>query len=79
VNVQGIAKDISLINENLPDYARIKKIVLANTPFSTSNQLLTDNGRLRRDAIISAFSTSITNIYSDEPHADDAGVVYDIL
>jgi len=79
VSAQGIAKNISVINESLPDYARIKKFVLAKEPFSTSNQLLTDNGRLRRDAIISAFSTSITNIYSDEPHADDAGVVYDIL
>ncbi len=86
MNAQDIAADISRINQNLPDYARVQKFVLANNAFTSANQLLTDNGRLRRAAILATYSNSIASIYSTEltatathPAITHAGVVYDIL
>jgi long-subunit acyl-CoA synthetase (AMP-forming) len=45
-----IAGAISLANESLPDYARIKKWILV-PPFTPQNGLLTENGRMRRGNI----------------------------
>lgn len=79
VKAQDIAQDIARANQHLPDYARVQKFIVAKEPFSVANQLSTDNGRLRRSAIISAYASDIANMYSTELEADHAGVVYDIL
>lgn len=79
VSAQDIANDIARINQSLPDYARIQKFVVAKEAFSPGNGLLTDNGRLRRESIISTYSNGIESIYSIMPNTDNAGVVYDIL
>lgn len=77
-----IAQDLSHINQHLPDYARIQKFIVTSAPFTTANQLLTDNGRLKRAAIVAHYQDAIAAIYAAPPsdlssHA--AGVVYDVL
>ncbi len=89
---EQITHDIRRINQHLPDYARVQKIIVAAEPFTPTNQLLTDNGRLRRAAILGQYLTAIAAIYSaPDSHTADfstsnssspkqhAGVVYDIL
>lgn len=89
---EQIAQDIRRINQHLPDYARVQKFIVAAEPFTPTNQLLTDNGRLRRAAILRQYLNAIAAIYSSpDSHTSNfstsnsssskqhAGVVYDIL
>ncbi|MDO8342993.1 MAG: AMP-binding protein [Cellvibrio sp.] len=84
---EQITQDIRRINQHLPDYARVQKFIVAAELFTPTNQLLTDNGRLRRAAILGQYLNAIAAIYSSpDSHASDlssskqhAGVVYDIL
>lgn len=62
---EQITQDIRRINQRLPDYARVQKIIVAAEPFTPTNQLLTDNGRLRRAAILGQYLTAIAAIYSN--------------
>ncbi|MET0357289.1 MAG: AMP-binding protein [Cellvibrio sp.] len=78
-NPADIARDIEHANKKLPDYARIKKFIVARQAFSSTNQLLTDNGRLRRAAIFVAYVDGINEIYASEPSNAHEGVVYDIF
>lgn len=84
VTAEQITHDIRRINQHLPDYARVQKFIVAAEPFTPANQLLTDNGRLRRAAILGQYLNAIAAIYSD-PKAEPAssqqhqGVVYDIF
>ena len=84
VTAEQITHDIRRINQHLPDYARVQKFIVAAEPFTPANQLLTDNGRLRRAAILGQYLHAIAAIYSD-PKAEPAssqqhqGVVYDIF
>lgn len=89
VTVEKIAQDIRQINQLLPDYARVQKFIVAAEPFTPANQLLTDNGRLRRAAIFGQYLNAIAAIYSDttaQPASSltfssqqHPGVVYDIF
>lgn len=89
---EQITQDIRWINQHLPDYARVQKFIIAVEPFTPTNQLLTDNGRLRRTAILGQYLNAIAAIYSSpDSHTSNfstskssspkqhAGVVYDIL
>ncbi|KRG68625.1 long-chain acyl-CoA synthetase [Pseudoxanthomonas dokdonensis] len=51
------------INAGLPDYARVRDVVLASEPFSAANGLLTSNGRPRRDAILARHAIAIDDCY----------------
>jgi len=53
----AIAQAVYVVNQTLPDYARIKQWHLAEHPFSTDNELLTDNGKLRRAHIFTAYQS----------------------
>ncbi|MCG3879494.1 AMP-binding protein [Psychrobacter sp. Ps6] len=53
----AIAQAIDVVNQTLPDYARIQQWHLAEQPFSMDNQLLTDNGKLRRAHIFTAYQS----------------------
>ncbi|GAA0800645.1 AMP-binding protein [Psychrobacter piscatorii] len=55
----AIAQAIDVVNQTLPDYARIQQWHLAEQPFSTDNQLLTDNGKLRRAHIFTAYQSAL--------------------
>lgn len=55
--------DINFVNQSLPDYARIKKFIIAREAFTPTNQLVTDNGRLRRNNILKSYSNAVNSIY----------------
>lgn len=84
VTAEQLTQDIRRINQHLPDYARVQKFIVAAEPFTPANQLLTDNGRLRRAAILGQYLNAIAAIYSDtttQPSSlqQHPGVVYDIF
>ena len=84
ITAEQITQDIHRINQTLPDYARIQKIIFATEPFTPANQLLTDNGRLRRAAILGQYLNAIAAIYSSTTaqsfsSQQHTGVVYDIF
>lgn len=56
---KAVAEAIERINNTLPDYARIKHWLIVDTPFSTENELLTDNGKLRRMHILRAYGPAL--------------------
>jgi len=51
VTPRAISEAILSVNRNLPDYARVADFIIADEPFSVANGLLTQTGKLRRDAI----------------------------
>jgi long-chain acyl-CoA synthetase len=59
---------IDAANHLLPDYARVACWVPALQPFSTANQLMTSNGRLRRASIWSAYAELIKPFYQEKHH-----------
>ncbi|HEY8941872.1 MAG TPA: AMP-binding protein [Cellvibrio sp.] len=82
VTAKQIGQDITRTNQQLPDYAKIKKFIVTPEPFTSRNQLLTDNGRLRRSEIAAYYRGEIAAIYSNPAFclsSQHAGVVYDIL
>lgn len=56
---KAVAEAIERTNNTLPDYARIKHWQIVDTPFSTENELLTDNGKLRRMHILRAYGPAL--------------------
>jgi long-chain acyl-CoA synthetase len=58
-NQEMMVSEVAKINENLPDYAKIGKIILSQEPFSTKNNMLTGNGRIRRDEIFKFYQNQI--------------------
>lgn len=54
---------IHQINQQLPDYARVSKWLLASEPFTVANQQLTPNGRLKRDTIWKTYQQRINALY----------------
>jgi long-subunit acyl-CoA synthetase (AMP-forming) len=62
----AIEKAISQANSHLPDYARVSEWTLAATPFMPTNGQLTTNGRLKRDAIRTAYQDAIESHYQEE-------------
>lgn len=65
VNLNQINQAVFDVNQTLPDYAQIKKFVLADAPFNFSNQQLTPNGRLKRDAIWQQYQQQVNALYHD--------------
>ncbi|PKO42926.1 MAG: AMP-dependent synthetase [Betaproteobacteria bacterium HGW-Betaproteobacteria-22] len=56
---------IQTINQHLPDYARIKRWIKADAPFSATNQQLTTNGRNRREMIWQYYQDKINALYEE--------------
>ena len=56
---------INTVNAGLPDYARVRRWVQADAPFSGKNQQLTANFRLRREAIWQAYANRINHLYEE--------------
>lgn len=65
VSDSAIADCITRINQQLPDYAQIVRYQRIAQPFSVSDSTLTDNGRLRRDAIKQKYVALINHLFSD--------------
>lgn len=55
----GVAAAIQKANARMPDYAQIKHWCRAAEPFSLTNQMLTDNGKLRRNQIKQHFHSAL--------------------
>ena len=72
-----LAAAIKQVNAVLPDYARIVTYYRLPTPFSTDQGSLTDNGRLRRNAIMQQYSNIISKLYSNQ--SDVTGDKYELL
>lgn len=66
--ITAIDAAIADANERLPDYARVKRWVLANAPFLPANGQSTPNGRLRRDAIRTAYHAQLDHLYEEQEH-----------
>lgn len=60
----GLAAAIAEVNVNLPDYARVSRLVRIATPFTAAEGLLTANGRPRRDAILARYQAEIDAAYA---------------
>lgn len=58
---QQLAAAMQRANSRMPDYARIKHWCRAPEPFSLNNQMLTDNGKLRRQQIQQQFQAELMN------------------
>lgn len=61
---EKITMTINQINQQLPDYAKVGKWLLAVEQFTTDNQQLTPNGRLKRDVIWQQYQHAINTLYS---------------
>ncbi|MDP5207713.1 AMP-dependent synthetase, partial [Alishewanella sp. SMS9] len=64
---QTLQQQLSQLNTQLPDYARLRTVLVINTPFTQANQQLTANGRLRRQPIIEQYQTAIEQLYQQQP------------
>jgi len=62
---QDIAASIIKANQTLPDYAQIKKWVLAKEAFSPKNGLTTANFRLKRAEIYQEYHSEIESLYKE--------------
>ena len=56
---------IAQANAALPDYARVAAWQRLPEPFSSANGMLTSNGRLRRDAIVSHYRQHLSQLVSE--------------
>jgi len=56
---------INTVNAGLPDYARVRRWIYADAPFTGKNQQMTPNFRLRRDLIWQAYSNRINHLYEE--------------
>lgn len=61
-----VAADIARANARLPDYARIRRWIFADAPFTTANGQMTENGRLRRQAILDRHGEKLAGLYEEE-------------
>jgi len=66
VNSAQLAGSIRRVNARLPDYARIHRWIIADGPFTPVNQLMTTNGRLRRERIEDLYRNRLDHLYDDE-------------
>src|SRR5690606_6876992 len=56
---QQLAVALQRANSRMPDYAQIKHWCRASEAFSLDNQMLTDNGKLRRQQIQQKFQAEL--------------------
>ncbi|PSU50187.1 long-chain fatty acid--CoA ligase [Photobacterium frigidiphilum] len=62
-NLKQIAESITQLNASLPDYARIGSIIVSR-PFNQLPELITSNGRPRRDAFLHYFQAELNKLDS---------------
>jgi long-subunit acyl-CoA synthetase (AMP-forming) len=58
---------IESVNRRLPDYARVGAWILSEHLFSFGGGELTANGRLRREALLAHYGSSIERLYTESP------------
>jgi long-chain acyl-CoA synthetase len=62
----AIAEAVAVANRSLPDYAQVRKWLLADEPFTVHNGLLTSNGRLRRAEIWARYESAMHELYGEQ-------------
>ena len=63
---QSIEQVVKQMNETLPDYAQIKKWIIAGDVNSNENQHLTQSGLLCREQTFKTYKTQIDSLYETE-------------
>lgn len=61
----AVERAIADANSRLPDYARVRRWVAADAPFTPHNGQATANGRLRREAIRATYQSQLDNLYEE--------------
>ncbi len=79
VDAAQLAVDIAAMNETLPDYAKVRRFIVATEPFSLANGALTDNGRLRREVIAARYAAAIAALYSPTFQTTESGALHAIF
>jgi len=74
ISVHGLEQIVHTINQQLPDYARITRWVVANQPFTSANQMLNQSGFVQRQNIYSTYRNQIESFYLPNQES-----VYDVL
>ncbi|MGR6873755.1 AMP-binding protein [Pseudomonas sp. HK3] len=64
-------ENLNDINKRLPDYAQVKHFIFSQTPFTKENQLLTENGRIKRHNIEHAFCEELAIVYQENTHKEE--------
>lgn len=62
----ALEADLRKVNDSLPDYARVRRWIVADEAFSPLNGMATANGRLRRDAILAQYGARLERLYEGE-------------
>ena len=65
-NDEQVQSAIDRINQNLPDYARMHDWYRLPQPLASQKELMTDNGRPKRQAILNHYSATIQKLYDTE-------------
>ena len=60
---ETITRALDAVNAEMPHYRQIRRHCVIGKPFSIENGLLTANGKLKRDAISSAYAAEIDAMY----------------
>ncbi|HOP22506.1 MAG TPA: AMP-binding protein [Gammaproteobacteria bacterium] len=63
-SLQSLQERIEQFNQNFPDYAQIKQIILADEPFSISNNMLTSSGKSKHQQIFKTYTKQLQDIYA---------------
>jgi long-subunit acyl-CoA synthetase (AMP-forming) len=62
---ETLAATVAQANAQLPDYAQVHAWQRLSTPFTADNGLLTSNGRLRREAILSRYRDALSELVTE--------------
>jgi len=65
-DAKAVDQAVTVANARLPDYARVRRWLLADEAFSIANGLFTGTGRPRREAIWQQYGERIESLYEDE-------------
>jgi len=76
---ENLAVEIALANARLPDYAWVRRFTVADQPFTAENQLLTDNGRLRRDRIAARYANALAALFQPSQIHETPESIHDVL
>jgi long-subunit acyl-CoA synthetase (AMP-forming) len=76
---EAVAGAIERANARLPDYARVRRFVVSREPFAAAGGTLTDNGRLRRDAIVARHAEALDLLFADRPHTQTTDPAHEVL
>jgi len=66
VAAASLAAEVQRANRELPDYARVSRWIIADTPFTPDNGQLSGTGRVRRRRIYEYYRAPIERLYSEE-------------